>query len=85
MEQPATSCREPGRAVDRLLPAYAPDLVVVAAYGRLLPTAKSWMLPRFGCLNLHPSLLPRHRGPSPVAGAILAGDDATGSHGNAAG
>ncbi len=63
-------------AVSRLA-AHAPDLVVVAAYGRLLPT-KVLDLPRFGCLNLHPSLLPRHRGPSPVAGAILAGDDATG-------
>ena len=74
VEQPAT-LRDPV-AVDRLS-AYAPDLVVVAAYGRLLPT-EVLDLPRFGCLNLHPSLLPRHRGPSPVAGAILAGDDATG-------
>ena len=74
VEQPAT-LRNP-TAVERLS-AYAPDLVVVAAYGRILPTAVL-NLPRFGCLNLHPSLLPRHRGPSPVAGAILAGDDATG-------
>ena len=74
VEQPAT-LRNPV-AVNRLS-AYAPDLVVVAAYGRLLPT-EVLNLPRFGCLNLHPSLLPRHRGPSPVAGAILAGDDATG-------
>ena len=54
-----------------------PDIVVVVAYGRLLP-AKVLEIPRFGCLNLHPSLLPRHRGPSPVPGAILNGDDTTG-------
>ncbi len=55
----------------------SPDLVVVAAYGRLLPPAVLG-LPRYGCLNLHPSLLPRHRGPSPVATAILEGDVSTG-------
>ena len=54
-----------------------PEIIVVVAYGRLLP-AEVLELPRFGCLNLHPSLLPRHRGPSPVPGAILSGDDATG-------
>ena len=54
-----------------------PELVVVVAYGRLLP-AEVLEIPRFGCLNLHPSLLPRHRGPSPVPGAILAGDHTTG-------
>lgn len=54
-----------------------PELVVVVAYGRLLP-AEVLDIPRFGCLNLHPSLLPRHRGPSPVPGAILSGDENTG-------
>ena len=54
-----------------------PDIVIVVAYGRLLP-AGVLELPGFGCLNLHPSLLPRHRGPSPVPGAILNGDDTTG-------
>ena len=54
-----------------------PDVIVVAAYGRLLPP-ETLAIPRFGCLNLHPSLLPRHRGPAPVAGAILAGDRCTG-------
>ena len=49
----------------------------MAAYGRILPTAVL-NLPRFGCLNLHPSLLPAYRGPSPVVGALLAGDDTTG-------
>ena len=59
------------------LESYRPDVIVVAAYGRLLPP-EVLAIPRFGCLNLHPSLLPRHRGPAPVAGAILAGDDITG-------
>ena len=54
-----------------------PDVIVVAAYGKLLP-AQVLDLPPNGCLNLHPSLLPRHRGPSPVATAILEGDETTG-------
>lgn len=54
-----------------------PDLCVVAAYGRLL---KQPILdvPPLGWLNVHPSLLPRWRGPSPIASAILAGDAETG-------
>ncbi len=60
------------------LAALAPDVIVVAAYGKLLP-ATVLEMPRHGCLNLHPSLLPRHRGPSPVATAILEGDSVTGT------
>jgi methionyl-tRNA formyltransferase len=54
-----------------------PALVVLADYGRLVPP---WLLelPRHGALNLHPSLLPRHRGAAPVPAAILAGDPVTG-------
>lgn len=59
------------------LAALNPDLIVVAAYGRLLPPPILG-LPPHGCLNLHPSLLPRHRGPSPVATAILENDAITG-------
>ena len=59
------------------LAAYAPDVIVVAAYGRLLPPA-ALNLPAHGCLNIHPSLLPRYRGPSPVVSAILEGDSVTG-------
>ena len=59
------------------LAAYAPDVIAVAAYGRLLPPAVL-NLPAHGCLNIHPSLLPRHRGPSPVVSAILDGDSVTG-------
>ena len=53
------------------------DVFVVAAYGRLLPPPVL-ETPSHGCLNLHPSLLPRHRGPSPVATAIGEGDTETG-------
>jgi methionyl-tRNA formyltransferase len=55
----------------------APDLIVVAAFGLLLPSEVS-NLPKLGCLNVHPSLLPRHRGASPIATAILQGDEITG-------
>ncbi len=54
-----------------------PDLIVVAAYGNLLP-AQVLEIPVHGSLNLHPSLLPRYRGPSPVATAIVAGAEITG-------
>ena len=59
------------------LRALGADLVVLADYGRLIPAALL-DLPRHGALNLHPSLLPRHRGAAPVPAAILAGDVATG-------
>jgi methionyl-tRNA formyltransferase len=55
----------------------APDLVVVAAYGRILPRALLDLPPR-GCVNVHASLLPRHRGAAPITWAILAGDQVTG-------
>jgi methionyl-tRNA formyltransferase len=55
----------------------SPDLIVVAAYGKILPV-EILRLPTKGCLNIHPSLLPRYRGPSPVATAIQEGDDTTG-------
>jgi methionyl-tRNA formyltransferase len=54
-----------------------PDLIVVAAYGQILPPA-ILELPRFGCLNVHTSLLPRHRGAAPIQWAILEGDAETG-------
>jgi len=67
------------RSADALaaLAALAPDLIVVAAYGLILPQAVL-DLPRFGCVNIHGSLLPRHRGAAPIAAAILAGDAETG-------
>jgi len=54
-----------------------PDVIVVAAFGQILPRPVL-AIPRFGCINVHPSLLPRFRGASPVASAILAGDEFTG-------
>ncbi len=59
------------------LAALQPDVVIVAAYGKLLPKPILDLAP-LGCLNIHPSLLPRHRGPSPVATTILNGDQVTG-------
>ncbi len=63
-------------AVEKLA-GYKPDVIVVAAFGQLLPKVVL-ELPSLGCLNVHPSLLPRFRGASPVAAAILAGDVFTG-------
>jgi methionyl-tRNA formyltransferase len=54
-----------------------PEVIVVAAFGSILPP-EVLSLPEFGCLNVHASLLPRHRGPSPVANTILCGDELTG-------
>ena len=54
-----------------------PDAIVVAAYGLFLPSVVL-ETPRYGCLNIHPSLLPRHRGPSPVISAVMDGDETTG-------
>jgi len=54
-----------------------PEVIVVAAYGNLLPQSII-EIPPLGCVNVHPSLLPLYRGPAPVAAAILAGDDVTG-------
>jgi methionyl-tRNA formyltransferase len=59
------------------LAAHAPDLVVVVAYGLILPK-RVLAIPRFGCWNVHASLLPRWRGAAPIQRAILAGDAETG-------
>lgn len=62
-------------SIDAIL-TLKPELVVLADYGQIVPTALLDL--RFGALNLHPSLLPRHRGATPIPAAILAGDAATG-------
>lgn len=54
-----------------------PDLIIVAAYGQILPK-EILDIPKRGCLNVHPSLLPKYRGPSPIQYAILNGDKKTG-------
>ena len=74
VRQPATLIN---KEVLEDLAALAPDALVVAAYGLLLPPAVL-ALPRVACVNVHASLLPRWRGASPVQGAILAGDAQTG-------
>jgi methionyl-tRNA formyltransferase len=67
--------RQP-EAMDRLR-AWAPDLIVVAAYGQIL-RPEVLDLPPHGCVNVHGSLLPRWRGAAPIQAAILAGDRETG-------
>ncbi len=59
------------------LTSYQADVIVVVAYGLLLPTAVL-NIPTYGCINIHASLLPRWRGAAPIQHAILAGDNATG-------
>ena len=56
---------------------WKPDLIVVAAFGQIL-RSNVLDLPKYGCLNIHASLLPRHRGAAPIQAAILAGDAETG-------
>ena len=67
---------KPAEVVEQLR-GYAPDAIVVAAFGQILRKPVLEM-PRFGCINVHGSLLPRWRGASPVSAAIAAGDQVTG-------
>ena len=60
--QPATFKDEQAQ---ELLSSFKPDLVVVVAYGKILPKAVL-DIPKYGCINVHASLLPRHRGASPI-------------------
>ncbi len=59
------------------LTGFHPDVIVVAAFGQILPQSVL-DIPTYGCINIHPSLLPKFRGASPVAAAILAGSEFTG-------
>jgi methionyl-tRNA formyltransferase len=69
--------RVPGPHALQPLDSPPPDLMVVAAYGLLLPrSVLDW--PRYGCINIHASLLPRWRGAAPIQRALLAGDSETG-------
>jgi methionyl-tRNA formyltransferase len=74
VETPRRLRSDPGRD---LLRAYRPDAMLLAAYGQLVPEDVLAMTAR-PPLNVHPSLLPRHRGAAPVAGTILAGDPVAG-------
>lgn len=64
-------------AFEETLTALDPELIIVAAYGKILPR---YILdyPKFGCVNAHASLLPRHRGAAPINRAIMEGDTLTG-------
>lgn len=72
--QPPT-LRDPAVAEEMI--ALAPDVIAVAAYGKILPQS-ILDIPPLGCVNVHASLLPRHRGASPIAHAIWAGDELAG-------
>ena len=72
--QPATLRDASAQADIRSL---EPEVIVIAAYGLILPRGVVES-PPLGCVNIHPSLLPRHRGPSPVAFTILEGDETAG-------
>jgi methionyl-tRNA formyltransferase len=72
--QPA---RLKGMRIDEQLRPYAPDTIVVVAYGKILPR-EILELPRFGCINVHFSLLPKYRGAAPVQWAIINGERTTG-------
>ena len=74
LAQPVSLRTAEGRAA---LTAWQPDLLVVVAYGLILPP-EVLALPRLGCLNIHGSLLPRWRGAAPIQRAVLAGDRDTG-------
>ena len=69
------SLREEG--VLEQLQALNPELIVVAAYGRILPV-EILELPRYGCINVHSSLLPKYRGAAPINWAVVNGDAETG-------
>jgi methionyl-tRNA formyltransferase len=73
--QPETLKTDAGREA---LASWRPDLLVVVAYGLILPR-EALELPRLGCVNIHASLLPRWRGAAPIQRAILAGDAETGA------
>ena len=74
VHQPATLRDE---AFLALLDEYKPELIAVVAYGKILPKAVL-DYPKYGCINVHASLLPRWRGAAPIQRAIMAGDSETG-------
>jgi methionyl-tRNA formyltransferase len=75
--QPDRIRGDAGAAARAELLALAPDLIVVAAYGKILPTAVL-DIPPYGCVNVHASLLPRYRGAAPIQWAIIRGETESG-------
>lgn len=66
-----------GEAVYETIAAIAPDFIVVSAYGKILPKC-ILDIPKYGCVNLHGSLLPRYRGAAPIQWSVINGDKTTG-------
>lgn len=58
--------------------SFEPDVAILVAFGKIIPD-KVLTIPKFGFINVHPSLLPKYRGPSPIISAILNGDKTTGA------
>jgi methionyl-tRNA formyltransferase len=75
LEQPLSLKNDP--ELEDRLKRMEPDIMIVVAYGKLLP-ASILSIPRLGCVNIHGSLLPKYRGAAPVQHAILAGEEETG-------
>ncbi|MDQ7049287.1 MAG: methionyl-tRNA formyltransferase [Enterobacterales bacterium] len=71
------SQNDQGQTATQIMADYQPDLLIVVAYGLILPQ-EILDLPRFGCVNIHASLLPRWRGAAPIQRAIQSGDKQTG-------
>lgn len=71
-----TRLRENGEIIEKIK-EMNPDVICVVAYGRLLPK-EILDIPKYGCINVHPSLLPKYRGSAPIQWAILNGDEKTG-------
>ncbi|MBQ3391113.1 MAG: methionyl-tRNA formyltransferase, partial [Clostridia bacterium] len=65
------------RACEPLLQELAPELITVVAYGKILPR-HVLELPKYGCVNLHGSLLPKYRGADPIQWSVINGDEETG-------
>ncbi len=76
VHQPESLKKAPDIAVE-ILSRYQPDLIIVAAYGKILPK-EVLEFPKFGCINVHGSLLPKYRGAAPIQRSVLNGDRVTG-------
>lgn len=61
----------------RTIQDFDPDLIVVVSFGQIVPS-ELLSYPKYGCINLHPSLLPKYRGPAPIQRALMAGETTTG-------
>jgi len=76
-KKPITIFTKSINQLEKELTKLKPDLIVVVAYGKIL-NSKTLQIPKFGCINLHASLLPKYPGASPIQATILAGDKYTG-------